>query len=99
MEFDHLFTFIKYSALWFGLHELLARSLPIPKNILKVEDSKQRKIDFLRMVSDIVALVHAPLACYSAGRLLLRDPKVFNELHGPEYIWNLIVSLELYYDT
>lgn len=95
MEFEHLFTFIKYSAFWFGIHELLARSLPMPKNLLKIEDSKQRKVDFLRMISDLVALIHAPLACYNAGLLLYRDPKVFNEVHGPEYIWNLIVSSEL----
>lgn len=92
MEVENLFTFLKYTVFWFGLHELLARTVPIPKNILKQEDTKQRRIDFLRMISDMVALVHAPTACYFAGRLLWRDPKVFNEVHGPEYVWNLLVS-------
>ena len=92
METENLFTFLKYTVFWFGLHELLIRVVPVPKNILKQEDAKQRKIDYLRMISDMVALVHAPVACFYAGQLLWRDPKVFNEVHGPEYVWNLLVK-------
>lgn len=89
---SNLILFIKYILFWFGLHEGLCRILPIPAGVQKTEDSKQRKILFYRYVSDLVALVHAPLACYFGAVLLIRDPKVFNEYHGPDYEWNLIVS-------
>ena len=92
MEIENLATFLKFSVFWVGLHELLVRLVPVPKNILKQEDTKQRRIDFLRMISDMVALVHAPVACYFAAQLIFRDAKVFNEVHGPEYVWNLLVS-------
>ena len=93
MKIENLLTFLKFFAFWAGLHELFARLVPVPKNILKLENSNQRRVDFLRMVSDMVALVHAPTACYFAGQLIFRDPKVFNEVHGPEYVWNLLVGM------
>ena len=89
---SNLLVFIKYTAFWFGLHEGLSRLLPVPDGVLKVKDSKERKVQFFRYISDLVALVHAPLTCYFGLVLLMRDPKVFNEFHGPDYEWNLIVN-------
>lgn len=90
-----ILSIFKYLTFWFGLHELLCRVIKIPAHIQKNEDSQKRKQDFYRMISDYVALVHAPLTCFFAARLLLRDPKVFNENHGPDYTWNMVVSIQM----
>lgn len=71
----------------------------MPSNLQKIEDSKKRKIEFYKYIADIVALTHAPLTCFFAARLLLRDPKVHNELHGEEYTWNLAVSFNTLFFT
>jgi hypothetical protein len=82
----------KFMAFWYGLHELLVRVVKTPAHLQKIDDSKKRKKEYYRYISDIVALVHAPVACFIAAKLLLKDPKVFNEEHGPDYIWSICVS-------
>lgn len=75
----------KYMLFWFGLHWVVPKLIKMPPSIQKIQNPVKRLRDYNNMIKDHISLIHAPAACYFAGRLLLRDPKVFNEVYDEEY--------------